>query len=83
MRRLLVYLTEAQHRKLAALANSLSVSKAQLIRDGVDLLLRREASRGKDPLLDLVGQAGPMGQSPPAVQHDGYQSSLFSDTERT
>jgi hypothetical protein len=83
MRRLLVYLTETQHRRLAALATSLGVSKAQLIRDGIDLLLRREARRGNDPLLDLVGQAGPMGQSHPAAQHDSDQSSLFSDTERT
>lgn len=69
-------------RKLAALANSLGVSKAQLIRDGVDLLLRREASCGQDPLLQLVGQAGPVGRLPLAAPHDGPQAGLFPDTER-
>jgi len=80
---MLAYLTEVQHRQLAALAKAWGVSKAQLIRDGVNLLLRQAASQGRDPLLDLVGQAGPVGRQDIAAQHDAFQATLVHDTERT
>jgi len=77
LRPMLAYLTEGQHRQLSALAKAWGVSKAQLIRDGVNLLLRQAASQGQDPLLDLVGQAGPVGRSDIAAHHDTYQADLF------
>jgi hypothetical protein len=48
----------------------------------VDLVLREKATLGRDPLLDLVGQAGPVGRPDIAAQHDAYQASFFQQTER-
>ena len=83
MRRTQVYLTDAQHHKLEAMAKSLGVTMAELIRQGVDLVLREKATLGRDPLLDLVGQAGPVGRSDIAAQHDTFQTRLFHHTERS
>lgn len=83
MKPLLVHVTDAQHRLLAALAKSLGVSKAQLIRDGVNLLLRQEASRGQDPLLDLVGQAGSVGPSLIASQVDASQADCSRESQES
>ncbi|MBI3330245.1 MAG: hypothetical protein HYZ81_26500 [Nitrospinae bacterium] len=82
LRPMLAYLTEVQHRQLAALAKALGVSKAQLIRDGVNLLFRQAASQGRDPLLDLLGQAGPVGRPDVAAQHDAYLAELLPHPER-
>ena len=67
--RIQLHLTERQARQLAALAKRQSVRRAELIRRGVDLLLREEAS-GEEPLLGLVGAAGPIGQRDVAERHD-------------
>jgi hypothetical protein len=64
------------------MAKSLGVTMAELIRQGVDLVLREKATLGRDPLLDLVGQAGPVGRPDIAAQHDAYQASFFQQTER-
>ncbi|MFQ5899796.1 MAG: hypothetical protein ACE5JN_16330 [Candidatus Methylomirabilia bacterium] len=77
-----MYLTEVQRRRLAAMAKALGMPMAELIRQGVDLILRQKVTLGQDPLLDLVGQAGAAGRSDIAAQHDMYQAGLFQDTER-
>jgi len=82
MRRTQVYLTDAQHRKLEAMAKSLGVTMAELIRQGVDLVLREKATLGRDPLLDIVGQAGPVGRPELAAQHDAYLAGLSPHPER-
>jgi hypothetical protein len=82
MRRTQVALTDVQHRKLEAMAKSLGVTMAELIRQGVDLVLRDKAALGRDPLLDLLGQAGPVGRPDIAAQHDAYLGGLVPHTER-
>jgi hypothetical protein len=82
MRRTQVYLTDAQYHKLEAVAKSLGVSMAELIRQGVDLVLREKAILGRDPLLDLVGQAGPAGRLDIAAQHDACLAGLLPHPER-
>lgn len=76
MKRTQVYLTETQHRKLELMAKALGLTMAELIRQGVDLVLRDKARLGEDPLLDLVGQAGGAGRSDTAAEHDGSQVAL-------
>jgi len=70
MHRTQVYLTETQHRRLAAMAHSLGLTLAELIRQGVDLVLREKAALGRDPLLALVGQAGAVGDPELAASHE-------------
>jgi hypothetical protein len=82
MRRTQVALTDVQHRKLEAMAKSLGVTMAELIRQGVDLVLRDKAALGRDPLLDLLGQAGSVGRPDIAAQHDAYLTGLLPHTER-
>jgi hypothetical protein len=76
MTRVQVLLTEEQDRKLEALARSLRRSKARLVREGVDLLLRRKIPSGSDPLLGLIGQAGKVGRPDISTAHDEYLLSL-------
>jgi hypothetical protein len=76
MTRVQVLLTEEQDRKLEALARSLRRSKARLVREGVDLLLRRKIPSGSDPLLGLIGQAGKVGRPDISAAHDKYLLSL-------
>lgn len=76
MTRVQVLLTEAQDQRLEALAKALRSSKARLVREGVDLVLRRKIPRGKDPLFELVGQAGTVGRSNISSAHDEYLFSL-------
>jgi hypothetical protein len=64
------------------MAKSLGVTMAELIRQRVDLVLREKAALGRDPLLDLAGQAGPVGRPDIAAQHAAYQASFFQQTER-
>ncbi|MFQ5899540.1 MAG: ribbon-helix-helix domain-containing protein [Candidatus Methylomirabilia bacterium] len=82
MRRTEVYLTEAQHRKLEVMAKSLGLPMAELIRQGVNLVLCEKARLGQDSLLKLVGQAGPAGRSDIAAEHDAYATSLSLETGR-
>ena len=64
-----IHLTEAQDRKLRALARRRGTVRAELIRRGVDLLLQADTAE-TDSLLDLVGAAGPVGRSDISVHHD-------------
>ena len=74
MIRIQVYLMESQDKKLESLARELGTSKAELIREGVDLILRQKIADTKDPLLELVGQAGKVGKSDLSIRHDEYLS---------
>jgi hypothetical protein len=67
--RIQLHLTEAQDRKLRALALKQGTVRAELIRRGIDLLLQHD-SRETDALLDLVGAAGPAGRSDVSRNHD-------------
>jgi hypothetical protein len=82
MRRTQVALIDMQHRTLEAMAKALGVTMAELIRQGVDLVLRDKATLGRDPLLALLGQAGPVGRPDIAAQHDAYLAGLLPHTER-
>jgi hypothetical protein len=70
MTRVQVLLTEEQDRKLEALAKELGTSKARLVREGVELVLRRQTPEGRDPLLGLIGLAGRVGRGDLSVRHD-------------
>ncbi len=65
-----VYLRPEQLDRLRALAEQRGVSVAELVRQGVDLLLA-EAPADHDPLLDIVGmvEGGPPDL---AEKHDEY-----------
>ena len=76
MTRVQVLLTEEQDRKLETLAKSLRSSKARLVREGVDLVLRRKIPRARDPLLGLIGQAGKVGRPDLSTIHDEYLLSI-------
>lgn len=76
MTRVQVLLTEEQDRKLEALAKALRSSKARLVREGVDLVLRRKTRRGADPLLELIGRAGKVGRADISSAHDNYLASF-------
>ena len=65
-----------QYKKLTALAKALGVTKADLIRQGVDLILREKVRHSPDPLLDLIGQAGQVGRSDISARHDDYLAAL-------
>ncbi|MEO8134145.1 MAG: CopG family transcriptional regulator [Betaproteobacteria bacterium] len=70
MTRVQILLSEEQDRRLEALARRLGVSKSTLVREGVEsVLLRREAGNS-DPLLELVGQAGPITRKDVSRRHD-------------
>lgn len=72
MTRVQILLTEEQDRRLEALARRLGMSKAALVREGVESVLhRRSAGRG-DSLLALIGQAGRVGRKDISRRHDAY-----------
>lgn len=54
---------------MRALANRTHQSRAELIRQAIELLLR-ESSGTSDPLLSLVGAAGPAGRDDVSERHD-------------
>ena len=72
MTRVQVLLREEQDRRLEKLAKRQGVSKASLVRDGVDLLLRQGAKDDDEPLLKLIGQAGRTRRRDLSVNHDKY-----------
>lgn len=82
MTRVQVLLTEEQDRRLEGLARTLRVSKARLVREGVDHVLRHRAIRRGDPLLALVGQAGRVGRRDIAGRHDAYLSRVQGKRRR-
>lgn len=70
MTRVQVLLTQEQDRRLEKMARQLRRSKASLVREGVDYLLQRRRGRRRDPLLDLIGQAGQVGRKDISRRHD-------------
>ncbi len=76
MTRVQVLLREEQDRRLEKLAKRQGVSKASLVRDGVDLVLRQNAQDGDEPLLKLIGQAGRTGIRDASTNHDKYLYSI-------
>lgn len=72
MHRLQIYLdmnTDAHLRRLSAKTGK---PKAALIRDGINLLLKKETSKMDDSLLDLIGIGGNGGYPDAAERHDDY-----------
>ncbi len=72
MTRVQVLLTEEQDRRLESLARKMLVSKASLVREGVDLVLQHVERDGADPLLSLIGQAGRVGRKDVSPRHDAF-----------
>ncbi len=72
MTRVQILLTEDQDRRLEALARRLRLSKASLVREGVEFVLQRRQAGTRDPLLALVGQAGRVGRKDISRRHDAY-----------
>jgi hypothetical protein len=70
MTRVQILLSENQDRRLEALARRLGASKSTLVREGVESVLRRREAGNSDPLLELVGQAGPIGRKDVSRRHD-------------
>ncbi len=70
MVRIQLHLTEHQDRRLRALAKKKRVSRADLIRQGVELLLSREAE--DDPLLGLIGDLRVPLPPDASERHDAY-----------
>jgi len=69
MVRIQLHLTEHQDRGLRALARARRTSRAELIRRGIDLVLQEGSPEG-DPLLELIGAAGPAGRTDVSEKHD-------------
>lgn len=76
-----VYLRPEQLDRLRALAKRRGVSLAELIRQGVDLLVG-ETPPDHDPLLDIVGmfEGGPPDL---AEKHDQYLAQIFREEHTT
>ena len=72
MTRVQILLTEEQDRQLEQLARRLGMSKAKLVREGVQSVLQRRRGRTRDALLDLVGQAGRVGGKDVAARPNQY-----------
>ena len=72
MTRVQILLTGEQDRQLERLAQRLGTSKARLVREGVDFVLKRREARVQDSVLDLVGQAGRVGTRDISRNHDAY-----------
>jgi hypothetical protein len=70
------YLEEKQAQQLADLSKQLGISRAELIREGVDLVLQRNITADDDPLMGLIGQAGKVGRSDISEHHDSYLSKI-------
>ncbi|MFH0802120.1 MAG: ribbon-helix-helix domain-containing protein [bacterium] len=72
MNRFQIYLTSRQARQLGELAQRLHIPKAELIREGIDLLIRKKVAAEEDPLLSLIGQAGRTGHGDISENHNEY-----------
>ena len=70
MTRVQILLSQEQDRRLEALARRLGASKSTLVREGVESVLQRKEAGSSDPLLELVGQAGPIGRREVSRRHD-------------
>ena len=67
--RIQLHLTDDQDRKLKALARVRGQNRAELIREAIELLFR-EGGQVQDPLLNLIGAAGPAGRTDVSENHD-------------
>jgi hypothetical protein len=67
--RIQLHLTEEQDRRLRALGRARDRNRAELIREAIELLLHN-GELAQDPLLDLIGAAGPAGRSDVSQNHD-------------
>jgi len=72
MRRFQIYLEPAMDVHLQRLAEKMGRPKAELVREGINLLLEREAAKLDDPLLEIVGLAGEGGHPDASERHDDY-----------
>ncbi len=72
MTRVQVLLTPEQDRRLEKLARKRRTSKSSLVREGVQLVLRQGPPEETEPLLRLIGQAGPGGPRDGSIHHDKY-----------
>jgi hypothetical protein len=69
MVRIQLHVTEDQARRLKALAKRKGCTRAELIRRAIERLLV-ENYPARDPLLELVAAAGPVGRSDRSIAHD-------------
>src|SRR5437870_4239718 len=58
MHRIQLHLTGSQARRLGVLARARRTTRAALIREGIESVLRSGSSPDADPLLALIGEAG-------------------------
>ena len=72
MQRFQIYLEPVMDAHLRRLADKTGKTKAELVRDGVNLLLAQETAKLSDPLLDLVGIGGKTGCTDASERHDEY-----------
>ena len=76
MTRVRILLTKKQDRRLEKLARRLRTSKASLIREGVELLLKEKGAAHDDTILELIGQAGAAGIRDLSSNHDEYLAAI-------
>ena len=72
MRRLQIYLDPNTDTHLRRLSIKTGKPKAELIRDGINLLLEKETRLMDDSLLDLAGIGGEGGYPEASERHDEY-----------
>ena len=72
MARVQILLTDERDQRLEALARRLAKSKSTLVREGVERVLQASETCAADALLELVGQAGPVGRKDVSRRHDAY-----------
>ena len=69
-----VYLDRSYQAKLTLLATRLGISQAEVLRRGLDALVRNMVQPEDDPAMQLVGLMGDQSDSPGdlSIEHDGY-----------
>lgn len=69
-----VYLDSKRASRLSELAETLGTSQSDVLRQGIDLLAQKVLPVEDEPLLKLIGLAGPETDSPGdlAARHDEY-----------
>ena len=81
MTRVQILLSDGEDRELERLAARRGESKSRLVRRAVNLLFRLE-SHDDEPLLQLIGQAGKVGESRAARNHDRILARAARSTGR-
>lgn len=69
MIRIQLHLPEVQDQRLRKLARRRGLTRAHLIRQGIELVLAGGGEKG-DALLDLIGAAGPASRTDLSENHD-------------